>query len=154
MKSLPWMMILLLFVGSIWTGCATTSGLPEVEPMPEGKGFSGLWYSPQFQHMYLSQEGEAVFGVYAYQGGGTLEGEVRGNQMIFTWSDPGNREEMRRAMRGKGYFRLVEEEGTIQLVGEWGYNEEYRGAGPWTADFVRPLEEEDPRTVEEIRRVH
>lgn len=144
-------LVLVLF--SFWS-CATTTGVPRAETMPEGASFSGLWFSPQFQHMYLFEEDGAIRGVYAYQGGGTIEGEVNGNLLLFSWEDPGSREQVRRTMRGMGYLQLIEEEGTYRLVGEWGYNQERRGAGPWTAEFVRPLEEEDPQTLEEIRRVH
>jgi hypothetical protein len=136
------------------SGCAVTSGLPSPRDMPEGMSFSGLWYSEQFEHMYLHQQGDQVEGVYAYGPGGQIRGEVRGNLLVFDWEEPGSREQVRRTMRGKGYLQLVESDDGYHLVGEWGYNEEHRGAGPWTADFIRSQESEDPRTVEAIRRIH
>ena len=146
------MMMMMMVVGAL--GCVTTAGIPSAKEMPAGKSFSGLWYSEQFQHMYLYQEGDQLRGVYAYGGGGTLEGEVTGNLLLFSWEDPGSREAVRRTMRGQGYLQLVEEEGKVRVIGEWGYNQERRGAGPWTAEFIRELEEDDPRTLEELRRVH
>lgn len=143
-----------LILGGFALGCATTSGLPSAGTMPEGKSFSGLWFSEQFEHMYLHQEGDQIHGVYAYDGGGTLEGEVRGNLLVFSWEEPRSREDVRRTMRGQGYLQLMVDGEEVRLVGEWGYNEDRRGGGPWTAEFIREIEEEDPRTLEEIRRIH
>lgn len=145
---------LMLVVLGMLSGCATTKGVPPVSPMPKGASFSGLWYSEQFEHMYLEQSGDQVEGVYAYGGAGTVRGEVEGNLLLFEWEEPGDRAHARRTMRGKGYLQVIEEGSKLQLRGEWGYNEERSGAGPWTAEFIRGLEEEDPKTLEEIRRVH
>lgn len=134
--------------------CATTQGVPSAQPMPEGISFTGLWYSEQFEHMYLYQDGDQVEGVYAYGGGGTITGEVDGNRLLFGWEDPGNRDEVRRTMKGKGYLQIVEESDQFRLKGEWGYNQERRGAGPWTAEFIRGIEDDDPTTLEAIRRIH
>lgn len=155
----PWVYKRLALIGVVLmllavTGCATTSGLPPAQPMPQGASFSGLWYSEQFEHMYLYQSGANVEGVFAYGGAGMITGEVDGNLLLFEWEEPGDRDRARRTMRGQGYLQLVEEGQKLRLRGEWGYNQERRGAGPWTAEFVREIEEEDPKTLEEIRRVH
>lgn len=140
----------------LWSlvGCATTAGIPASGLMPQGASFSGLWYSDQFEHMYLYQSGDQVEGVYAYGNAGTISGEVEGNLLLFKWEEPGDRGSARRTLRGQGYLQVVEEGQKLWLRGEWGYNEDRRGAGPWTAEFIRELEEEDPRTLEEVRRVH
>ncbi len=136
------------------SGCTTAAGVPSPGQMPDGMSFAGLWYSDQFEHMYLHQEGDRVEGVYAYGTGGKISGEVRGNLLVFDWEEPGSRDQVRRTMRGKGYLQLVADGDGYNLVGEWGYNEDHRGAGPWTADFIRSPENEDPRTLDEIRRIH
>ena len=134
--------------------CATTSGLPASQAMPDGAGYEGLWYSDQFEHMYLHRQGDQVTGVYAYGAGGTLEGEVDGNLLIFSWHEPGDRSELRRDRSGHGYFQLLDRGEGPEIVGEWGYDEEHTGGGPWTAEFIRPPEDSDPRTIEAINEVH
>jgi hypothetical protein len=136
------------------SGCATTAGLPSAQPMPDGADYGGLWYSDQFEHMYLHREGDRVTGVYAYGSGGTLEGEVDGNRLVFSWHEPGDRSELRRDRSGHGYFRLVDGEGGPELVGEWGYDADHRGGGPWTAEFIRESEPTDPKTIEAINDIH
>lgn len=147
-------LLTMLLVVSLGSSCATTSGIPSAGTMPEGMTFAGLWYSDQYEHMYLTQTGNRVEGVYAYGEGGTIEGEVTGNLLVFEWVEPGSREHVRRTRRGKGYLQMMPDGETYKLVGEWGYNEEHRGGGPWTADFIRPEENEDPRTLEALRRIH
>ncbi len=141
-------------VSLLLSACQTAAPIPTPVEMPAGKSFSGLWYSPQFEHMYMSQSGSTVRAVYAYGNGGELQGTVNGNMLTFRWIDPGNRQEARRPMEGEGYLQLfVEGEKTI-LQGAWGYEDEKTGGGPWTAEFVRPLESDDPQTIEQIKEVH
>lgn len=134
----------------LWiTGCAT-GGVPSAQQMPEGASYSGLWYSEQFEHMYLHQDGDQVTGVYVYGGGGKLEGEVDGNLLVFSWEEPGDRQQARQSMSGKGYFQLQGQGDDLRLVGEWGYGDDHRGAGPWEAEFIREHKEDDPKTLEEL----
>lgn len=134
-------------------GACSTGGVPSADSMPEGASFSGLWYSEQFEHMYVYTEGDDVEGVYAYGGGGTIEGTIEGNLMLFEWEEP-PQHEAEREMSGHGYFQLVVEGAEPELRGEWGYDEDRRGAGPWEAEYVREIEEGDPETIEELREVH
>jgi hypothetical protein len=139
----------------VLSACAAPSRMvPMAQPMPDGGTFSGLWYSPQFEHMYLVQSGDSVRGVYAYREGGQLEGTLNGNLLKFEWTDPGNRQNARRAMKGHGYFQLIKDGDKVRIVGQWGHEDKYTGAGPWEAEFVRPIENGDPMTIEEIRRIH
>ncbi|RAL20995.1 hypothetical protein DL240_15100 [Lujinxingia litoralis] len=146
----------LMLVGWVWvmSGCASAPGVPGAESMPQGRSYSGLWYSPQYEHMYLEQSGDRVTGVFSYGSGGTLEGELKGNRLLFNWEEPGDRSQARAAMRGSGYFLLVESGESVRLEGEWGYGEERKGQGPWTAEYIRELEGDDPSTVEQVRQVH
>ena len=138
----------------VLSACSTAPGVPTAQPMPQGGTFSGLWYSRQFEHMYLLQTGDTVRGVYAYREGGRLEGTVQGNLLTFEWIDSGSRQHARRAMSGHGYLQLIRDGDTMRLVGEWGHEKAYLGAGPWEADFVRDIESDDPMSIEDIRRVH
>lgn len=146
-------MVCSVMIGALGA-CATTSSIPASQPMPGGASYEGLWYSDQFEHMYLHRQGDKVSGVYAYGAGGTLEGEVDGNRLIFSWHEPGDRSELRRDRSGQGYFLLVDNGDGPELVGEWGYDDEHAGGGPWTAEFIRPPEDSDPRTIEAINEVH
>ena len=100
--------------------------------------------------MYLRQSGDKVTGVYAYKSGGRIEGTVDGNLMTFKWVDPGSKEKAQREMRGRGYFKLVREKKELKLKGEWGYEKDYSGAGPWNAEFIRELESGDPMQIQEL----
>lgn len=132
-------------------GCASSSAsIPDPQPRPEGENFEGVWYSPQFEHMYVRQNGREVRAVYTYEDGGRLKGKVEGNLLKFKWVDPGSKKRAERTMNGHGYLQLVRGEDKLRLVGEWGYDEDHAGAGPWEAEFVRELEDKDPSSVDEI----
>jgi hypothetical protein len=147
-------LVLAIALGFALSSCATTPNVPKSQPMPAGKTFTGVWYSPQFEHMNLRQTGDRVAGVYTYQNGGRIEGKVDGNLLIFTWVEPGNKERARRSMKGSGYLQLLVgkgEYGKTKLAGEWGYGDDLTGGGPWTATWVRELVPEDPLTLEDLR---
>ena len=130
--------------------CASTPVIPAPGPRPSGMSFDGVWFSPQFEDMYLRQSGEQLNGIYTYKYGGTIEGIVSGNLMTFTWIEPGSRKGARRELRGQGYLQMVAVGDEIKLVGEWGYGEDPVGGGPWEAEFVRKREDEDPRDLKDL----
>jgi len=136
------------------SGCSSskTSEVPDPGPMPEGANFQGVWFSPQFKHMYLRQSGQEVKGVYSYQTGGRLVGEVEGDLLKFKWQDPGSKEKAQRTMEGHGYLQIVQEDGKSKLKGEWGYGEDSTGAGPWTAEYIRELKSSDPQKVDDLEK--
>lgn len=140
----------LIVLAALAFGCGPRSKMPSPQPLPAGTSFAGVWYSTQFEHMYLRQSGEEVHGVYAYKYGGTLDGKTNGNLLKFTWIDPGSKEEARRSIQGKGYLALVKDGEKMKLVGEWGYNDDMTGGGPWEAEYVRPMDAEDPRTIDDL----
>lgn len=145
----------LLFIALGSAGCASAPPLPEAQPMPAGKDFTGVWFSPQFEHMNLRQSGDRVAGVYTYREGGRIEGTVEGNMLRFTWIEPGKKETATRTMKGSGYLQLVVEPGEyeeVNIVGEWGYNDDLTGGGPWSAEYVRELLPDDPLTLENLER--
>lgn len=135
-------------------GCATGDRIPDAGTMPEGASYSGLWYSEHFGHMYLRQQGQSVDGVYAYQTGGILEGQLEGNQLLFSWEEPGDRQVARPGLDGKGYFQLTDQGGELQLEGEWGYDDNRRGQGRWEAEFIREIKDDDPENLEQLRDRH
>lgn len=140
-----------LLLASLSPGCASSSSsIPDPKPLPEGEDFEGVWYSPQFEHMYIRQNGQDVRAVYTYEDGGRLEGTVDGNLLKFKWVDPGSKRQAERTMSGRGYLQLVRRDDQVELVGEWGYDEDHTGGGPWEAEYVRELEDGDPSSVEEI----
>ncbi len=131
-------------------GCSSNQTIPDPGPKPSGADFQGVWYSPQFEHMYLRQSGKQVTGVYSYESGGRLEGEVDGNLLIFEWTDPGEKQHATKTMQGRGYFQLVRKGEKLKLEGEWGYEQETTGGGPWEAEFLRKIESDDPSTLEQL----
>lgn len=127
------------------SACSTTRSVPKPEPLPDkANSFTGVWYSQQFEHMYLKQNGDQVRGRYTYANGGHIEGRVEGNLLVFEWKDSKSKKRARRSMQGQGYLQLVVENGKRKLVGEWGYGKQRTGGGPWRADYLRPLEADDP----------
>lgn len=132
-------------------GCGPSQKMPASTPLPAGTSYTGVWYSPQFEHMYLRQQGNEVRGIYTYKYGGTLEGTLDGNILKFKWIDPGDKAEARRSSKGQGYLQLLPDGESMKLVGEWGYNEDRTGGGPWEAKYIRELEPEDPRSLEDWR---
>lgn len=144
--------LLLIVLAASWLmSCGPKAKIPDSQPLPAGQSWAGVWYSPQFEHMFLRQTGDAINGIYTYKYGGTIEGETNGNIMKFTWIDPGSKEEARRSLTGKGWFQLVKEDGMARLKGEWGYNDAMTGGGVWEAEFVRTMDADDPRNLEDWR---
>ena len=99
----------------------------------------------------LASVADEVRGIYTYKVGGTLEGTVNGNIMKFTWIDPGDKDEARRSLKGKGWLQMTKEGDLTVLKGEWGYNDAMTGGGVWEAEWVRDMDAEDPRSLEEWR---
>lgn len=149
MNRWKWLLLAALVLAVV--GCGPGNKMPASKPLPAGTTFTGVWYSPQFEHMYVRQQGNEVRGIYTYKYGGTFEGTLDGNILKFDWIDPGSKEEARRGTKGKGYLQLVPDGESLKLTGEWGYGEDRSGGGPWEADYVRELEPEDPRSLEAWR---
>lgn len=134
-------------------GCASTGPtVPNPGTLPQEASFEGVWYSRQFEHMFLTRTGDEVTGVYAYKNGGKIEGTVEGNLLKFKWVEPGSKEHAIKGQSGHGYLKLVREGDKLELVGKWGYEDDYLGGGPWEAEWVRQLDPaDDPTTLEELR---
>lgn len=145
-----WVVLVAMMGALVLSGCSSASQ-PTPQAMPTGMTYSGLWYSQQYEHMYLHQQGNRVEGVYTRRGGGTIEGTVDGNLLTFDWFQPGDRGSARRDMRGTGYFHLVVTDGEPELVGHWGYDDDAM-ENPWNAEFIREREGHDPTTLEGLDR--
>src|SRR5262245_34452847 len=76
-------------------------------PMPEGGTFTGIWHSPQYGEMHLSQTGTQVIGCYTKdERRGRIQGTVQGNLMRFEWSERRELVSGRPVTtRGHGYFQ-------------------------------------------------
>lgn len=146
------MALVVLSVTLVLPSCKSAPAIPEAKSLPVGAKITGVWYSPQFEQMYIRQVGDELRGIYTYKYGGSLEGKVTGDLITFKWIDPGDASEARRSLRGEGYWQVVREGDGIFLRGRWGYNEDYYGGGPWEAEFIRDIEAEDPRNIEEFRK--
>ncbi len=109
--------------------CAKTEQLP-VREMPANATFSGQWVS-NFGYMKLKQmEDGTTRGSYDYKNG-QIEGRVEGGVFTFRWVQPGDFNVGRREVSGHGYL-VISDDG-LALEGEWGYYDNYRGGGTWTA---------------------
>lgn len=150
MRKLSAMLALMMLVALV-VGCSGGGKIPDAEPLPAGQNFAGVWFSPQFEHMFLRQQGDEIHGVYTYKYGGTLEGTADGNLLEFKWIDPGSKSEARRSLDGNGWLQMYREGDLVKLRGEWGYNDARTGGGIWEAEYVRPMDADDPRSIEEWR---
>ena len=142
----------MMLIGSVvlaMTSCGPKANIPDPKPLPAGQSWAGVWYSTQFEHMYLRQTGEAVNGIYTYKFGGTLDGKANGNLLKFTWLEPGDKNEARRSVQGKGWLAMHRDGDLVKLKGEWGYNDSMAGGGVWEAEFVRAMDSEDPRNLDD-----
>ena len=149
-KPLSTLIVLSLFAFVL--GCGPKAKLPDAQPLPAGQSWAGVWYSSQFEHMYLRQVGEEVHGIYTYKFGGTIDGKANGNLLTFTWIEPGDKTEARRDVTGKGWLAMNRDGDLIKIKGEWGYNDEMTGGGVWDAEFVRTMDATDPRTLDDWKR--
>jgi hypothetical protein len=145
-----WIGLVVALVTLMSTGCSGSNVVPKSQPLPGDSNFQGVWYSPQFERMFLTQEGDEVTGVYTYENGGRIEGTADGNVLTFNWKDAGNKQTATKQMSGKGYFQLVKTEQGLELTGQWGYDEQRDDGGPWEAEYIRELEPDDPTTLDEL----
>lgn len=131
-----WLTALTFALGLIATACAPSRPRIRVrpKPLPPGIAYTGKWYSPQYENMTLKQEGDTVTGTFSYKTGGTLEGKLDGNVLIFDWIQPGDTSKARREVRGRGYF-IIRDDGD-KIRGWWGYNDDLDGGGIWDADRI------------------
>jgi hypothetical protein len=149
-----YLVALVAAVGLVMVSCKSGGeAVPDPQPLPSERDFTGVWYSKQFEHMHLKQRGDRVVGIFTYETGGRIEGTADGNVLTFQWTEPGDRQAAVRSQSGQGYFQLVKEGDKFMLEGEWGYGENRTGGGPWTAEYIRELEPEDPMTLEELEEV-
>ena len=129
-------------VGLILVGGFACGGGTQLTPgaMPAGGTFYGVWQSPQYGNMHLCQSGNQIIGDYAkHERSGRIQGTIDGDLMRFQWED--TRELVRgkpELKRGHGTFRLaIGEDGDQYLTGEWGFEDEDSGGGPWNAVKLR-----------------
>jgi hypothetical protein len=141
----------LMAVVAAGCGGAASAEIPAAGPLPEGARYSGVWYSPEFDQMYLRQIGDDVRGVYAHGYGGTIEGKIEGDLLVFKWIEPGDRKTATPTQKGMGYFKLSQGEEGLVLKGKWGYDDSPVNGGVWTAERTREMDEGDPKTLEEYR---
>jgi hypothetical protein len=128
-----------------WHGFDEATGQTVTIPqgaMPSGQSFTGVYRSPQIGDINLSQTGDAVIGAYEYDRGdchvrATLEGSTTGNLFRFHWSEDHRQCGRMALVTGRGYFLIATETtGETQrarLWGRWGYQNDDRSGGPWTA---------------------
>lgn len=139
--------LLAILAGILWVmspleGCASGPQRADVspKPMPPGESFNGVWFSPQYGEMRLTQTGTAVVGEYEKnQRSGRIQGRVSGHILRFTWTE---RRELvsglPRTIEGRGYFELIMgEDGRTNAIGEWGMGLDEVGGGIWRAYRLR-----------------
>ncbi len=134
----PWVLITLVIA---LAGCGASSSNIKTGPKPKGASFYGVWQSPQYGSMHLCQS-ENGFVVGDFQKDerlGRIYGKPKGDILTFKWED---RRELIRdrpvIKKGRGYFRLSKgDDGDQYLTGEWGFDENMIGGGPWNAARMR-----------------
>ncbi len=132
-----------------------SSSIPSAGAMPAGASFEGVWYSEQFEQMYLRRVGDTIRGIYTYKYGGTLEGDINGDLLTFKWIEPGETSSATRTRKGQGYFKLsTDDNGNFVLKGRWGYEDDRTNGGVWDAMYTRALDPSDPKTLETWREAN
>jgi hypothetical protein len=78
-------------------------------------------YNSEFGRVELRQMGDRIVGTFVAGGGGTIEGRIVGNQIVFSWQNTGE--------RGRGVW-FISNNGRIN--GTWGHNANNADGGAWT----------------------
>ncbi len=112
-------------------GCGGAQKI-ESKPLPAGVNLSGDWWSPEYENMKVVHKGGLVKGTFSYRTGGTFEGKLDGDVLLFEWVQPGDFDKARREIRGSGFLRVSQDGRTLQ--GRWGYDDDRMGGGVWTAE--------------------
>ena len=129
--------LLALGVGGLAVRCGPPP-LPAIVPGPAiaGLNVTGKWYSTQYGDMELVQTGDRVTGRYRHPRGpahdGTMRGEITGDVLRIQWIQPGDSGQGVFPIRGRAWFRISQD--AKKLAGQWGYNDDERAGGPWTAE--------------------
>lgn len=117
--------------------CGASNPALSAGPMPENGSFSGVYFSPQYGEMQLTQNGSAVTGEFTKdERSGKLQGEAQGDLLRFEWRESkamvANRPQQ---TRGHGYFRYMVDSvnGDHVLKGRWGLNDDDNHGGEWNA---------------------
>ena len=77
-------------------------------------------YTSVYGPVQLVQRGDRITGTFTAGGGGTIEGRIVGNQIIFTWKNT--------AERGRGVWYIAN---TNRIDGTWGQNASQTDGGAW-----------------------
>jgi hypothetical protein len=91
-----------------FTGQWRQDGAPRWDVWTGVRGFDGIWQT-SFGPMRLFQEANHVTGCYECTGHATIEGQLTGNRLTFTYQEP--------KVRGEGWFELVPD--GERFVGKW-----------------------------------
>ena len=134
--------VMAMMLGVILASALACGGGIQLDPgpMPAGGSFYGVWQSPQYGNMHLCQSGNQVIGDYAkHERSGRIQGTIDGDLLRFQWEDTRELVRGKPALkRGRGYFRLaIGDDGDQYLTGEWGFQDEQSGGGPWNAVKLR-----------------
>ncbi len=119
--------------------------------MPMGGKWSGVYYSPVYGYLHLTEQGNAVTGAWRNAAGdkwGELAGEADGRLLRYEWNEHTIGAIGAGADRkGKGVFlyTIPKENEPHELKGEWGLGEN-ECCGTW--DAVKQMNmEPDPKSV-------
>jgi len=135
-RVLPWLLLGAVLTVPVY-GCG---GSDRVEikpgkPIP-GLKMSGLWYSREFGHLKLVQDGTLLTGTYEDPRGvdhnGTLRGTIQNDLVRIDWVKPGNPTAAIMPMRGRAWLRILN--GGKRMEGRWGYGKSDDDGGPWNAE--------------------
>lgn len=124
-------------------GCGASNPALTAGRMPDKGSFAGVYFSPQYGEMHLTQNGSAVTGEFTKdERSGKLQGEAQGDLLRFEWRENkamiANRPQQ---TRGHGYFRYMVDasNGDHVLKGRWGLNDDDSSGGEWNAYKSRTL---------------
>jgi hypothetical protein len=126
-----------LLLGAMLGACGGSNPALTAGTMPPDASFTGVYFSPQYGEMHLTQNGSSVVGEFTKdERSGKLQGEAQGDLLRFQWRESkamiSNRPQ---ETRGYGYFRYMIDasNGDHILKGRWGLKPDNFEGGEWNA---------------------
>jgi hypothetical protein len=84
-------------------------------------------FDSNYGPVHLERSGDRIAGSYECCGGGVIRGVIRGDELRYTWSQPG--------ASGRGRWQIAD--GGAQLIGTWGSGDSESDGGAWNLSRVQ-----------------
>lgn len=120
-------LLLVPFVLVMVIGCARPAP-PPPQPLPPGGEWEGVYQGSDLIYLRIQRRGNVALGQWRAQGDreGTLRGEIKGNQLDYTWWEQSVKADNKNSASGRGvlYYRVTPK--GDEIIGK-----EWRGPRGW-----------------------